>query len=222
MLRTMELLLQSDLGEPKKSQSQISHGQSGPRLQSWINSVTIFLYEGKDLPAMDRNGLSDPFCKFKLGTEKYRTRVAYKTLSPRWMEQFDLFIYDPDDKEIEITVWDWDRGMRNDYIGRAVIDLCTIESEKLHDLWLEVTNEEESCGSIHLSVMVSGKKLMTERIAADSEIRQESRSQPSVSAERYNLKNVLSDIGDVGMVTVKVFRGQFLEYLQSCPNRSGH
>ena len=120
-LKTMALFLQSDLGDTKKPAPPpvlVRGGQSGSRVQSWISSVAIFLFEGKDLPAMDRNGLSDPFCKFRLGNEKYRTRIAYKTLNPKWMEQFELFLYDLNEQELELTVWDWDRGMRNDYIGR--------------------------------------------------------------------------------------------------------
>lgn len=205
MLRTGDLFLQSELSEPRKGPAPLTRGPSSSRIHSWINSVTIFLFEGKDLPAMDRNGLSDPFCKFKLGTEKHRTRIAYKTLNPRWMEQFDLFIYDPEDKEIEITVWDWDRGLRNDYMGKAVVNVSNLEGEKLHDLWLDVENEGEHCGSIHLSVLVSGKKLTTEKITAESEVKKESLA--TNNSARYNLRNALTDVGDVGMVSVKVYKG---------------
>ncbi|XP_055335584.1 multiple C2 and transmembrane domain-containing protein 1-like isoform X2 [Paramacrobiotus metropolitanus] len=210
-------VLQSELvgdAPKKKVPPPLTRGQSSSRLQSqsWINSVTIFLFEGKDLPAMDRNGLSDPFCKFRLGSAKYKTRVAYKTLNPQWMEQFDLYICDPDDRTVEITVWDWDRGMRNDYIGKCMIDLSLIETEKMCDMWVDVRNEtSEMCGSLHLSLLISGGKMTADKIEDDTNSPVEEAvgggMHRTAMLERYDWKKSLTDIGDVGMLTVKVFRG---------------
>ena len=69
------------------------------------------------------------------------------------MEQFDMFVYEDasPEKKLEISVWDWDRGVRNDFIGHAAVDLATLENERQHDLWLNVEDENGgSCGSLHL------------------------------------------------------------------------
>ena len=41
-----------------------------------------------------------------------------KTLSPRWLEQFDLYMYDDQPNQLEITVTDHDVSGRDDFMGR--------------------------------------------------------------------------------------------------------
>jgi Ca2+-dependent lipid-binding protein len=80
--------------------------------------VTIALVEGKNLLACDpETGTSDPYVKFRLGNEKYKSRIVWRSLNPRWLEQFDLHLYDDGDQQLEITAWDKDRS-RDDFIGR--------------------------------------------------------------------------------------------------------
>ncbi|OWA51217.1 Multiple C2 and transmembrane domain-containing protein 1 [Hypsibius exemplaris] len=122
------------------------------------NSVTIHLFEAKDLAPMDRNGFSDPFVKFRLGGEKFRSRVIKKTLNPQWMEQFDIFFYDYDSKRLEISLWDWDRTMKNELIGRVDLDLTPYEQGKTYDLWLDVKDKGKRRGTVHLSVLVNEAK----------------------------------------------------------------
>lgn len=45
------------------------------KTQQWDSVVTIALVEGKNLISKDENGLSDPYVKFRLGNEKYKSRV---------------------------------------------------------------------------------------------------------------------------------------------------
>lgn len=44
-------------------------------MQIWSGIVNIVLVEGQNLMAMDDNGLSDPYVKFRLGQEKYKSKV---------------------------------------------------------------------------------------------------------------------------------------------------
>jgi len=46
-----------------------------------------------------------------------------KTLNPRWLEQFDLYMYDDQTNQLEITVFDHDVSGRDDFMGRSVT--CT-------------------------------------------------------------------------------------------------
>ncbi|XP_020786103.2 LOW QUALITY PROTEIN: double C2-like domains, delta [Boleophthalmus pectinirostris] len=76
------------------------------------------------LAAMDSNGYSDPFVKIILQPDmgkksKYKTSVKKKTLNPEFNEEFsyEVSLDQLAKKTLEITVWDYDLGMSNDFIG---------------------------------------------------------------------------------------------------------
>ncbi|NXU77604.1 MCTP1 protein, partial [Oreotrochilus melanogaster] len=85
--------------------------------QLWRGIVSITLIEGRELKAMDDNGLSDPYVKFRLGHQKYKSKIVPKTLNPQWREQFDFHLYEERGGIIDITVWDKDAGKKDDFIG---------------------------------------------------------------------------------------------------------
>ncbi|KAK2841495.1 hypothetical protein Q7C36_013074 [Tachysurus vachellii] len=94
------------------------------------------------LAAMDSNGYSDPFVKIILQPDmgkksKYKTSVKKKTLNPEFNEEF---IYEvPHDqlakKTLEISVWDYDLGMSNDFIGGVELGI-NAKGERLKH-WFE-------------------------------------------------------------------------------------
>lgn len=76
------------------------------------------------LAAMDSNGYSDPFVKIVLQPDmgkksKYKTSVKKKTLNPEFNEEFsyEVSLDQLAKKTLEISVWDYDLGMSNDFIG---------------------------------------------------------------------------------------------------------
>jgi Ca2+-dependent lipid-binding protein len=44
--------------------------------QLWQSVLNAVLIEGNNLLSMDDNGFSDPYVKFKLESERYRSRVT--------------------------------------------------------------------------------------------------------------------------------------------------
>ena len=86
----------------------------------WSSVVNIVLVEGKGLSIdYNRSSPPDPFCKFKIGCEKYKSKVILirflykklfqvcnKTFDPKWIEQFDLHLYENGPEVLEILCHD--------------------------------------------------------------------------------------------------------------------
>lgn len=175
--------------------------------QIWSSVVTIVLVEAKNLLPMDVDGLSDPYVKFRLGTEKYKSKVVNKTLNPIWLEQFDLHLYEDPylGQELEVTVWDRDRSHQDDLMGKTVIDLATLERETTHRLWREL---EDGSGNIFLLLTISGTT--ASETISDLAVHEETPVEQVQLVQRYSIMNTLQRIRDVGHLTVKVYRAQGL------------
>ncbi|XP_013925934.1 PREDICTED: multiple C2 and transmembrane domain-containing protein 1 [Thamnophis sirtalis] len=175
------------------------------KAQLWRGIVSITLIEGRGLKAMDSNGLSDPYVKFRLGHQKYKSKIMSKTLNPRWREQFDLHLYEERGGIIDITVWDRDAGKKDDFIGRCQIDLSTLSKEHTHKLELPL---EEGEGHLILLVTLTASAAVT--ISDFSMNVLEDPKEQKEILKRYNLMQMFQNIKDVGFLQVKVIRAEGL------------
>ncbi|XP_015436425.1 PREDICTED: multiple C2 and transmembrane domain-containing protein 1 [Dufourea novaeangliae] len=213
-----------DLGEiyltatlwPRNQQEKEQYFQRTNRLadvnrrlksQIWSSVVTIVLVEAKNLLPMDIDGLSDPYVKFRLGTEKYKSKVVHKTLNPVWLEQFDLHLYEDPylGQELEVTVWDRDKSHQDDMMGRTVINLAILERETTHRLWRDL---EDGSGNIFLLLTISGTT--ASETISDLAAHEDTPREREQLYQRYSMVNTLQRIRDVGHLTVKVFKAQGL------------
>ena len=55
---------------------------------------------------------------YRLGNDRYKSKPIYETLNPRWLEQFDLYLFSGVSQELEVTVWDKDQRSKDDFLGR--------------------------------------------------------------------------------------------------------
>ena len=93
-----------------------------------MGNLRVDVLDADDLPAADRNGYSDPYCKFNLnGKEIYKTKVQKKTLHPSWNEFFEYPIKSRTAAEFKVSVMDWDFGDKADLLGNAAINLELLE-----------------------------------------------------------------------------------------------
>ncbi|XP_058856667.1 double C2-like domain-containing protein beta isoform X2 [Acipenser ruthenus] len=112
------------------------------------------------LAAMDANGFSDPYVKTYLKPDvdkksKHKTAVKKKTLNPEFNEEFfyEIKHCDLTKKTLEVTVWDYDIGKSNDFIGGVTLGInakgerlkhwfdCLKNKDKKIERWHTLTNE---------------------------------------------------------------------------------
>ncbi|XP_069483744.1 multiple C2 and transmembrane domain-containing protein 1 isoform X2 [Ambystoma mexicanum] len=173
--------------------------------QLWRGIVSLTLIEGKDLKAMDANGLSDPYVKFRLGHQKYKSKTMPKTLNPQWREQFDFHLYEEHGGIIDITVWDKDAGKRDDFIGRCQVDLSTLSKEQTHKLELHL---EEGEGYLVLLVTLTASAAVTISDITASTAEDEKEHEDIL--KRYSLVQSFHNLKDVGYLQLKIIRAEGL------------
>ncbi|XP_075537783.1 multiple C2 and transmembrane domain-containing protein 1-like isoform X1 [Dermacentor variabilis] len=179
------------------------------KVQLWDSVINVVLVEGRNLLAMDDNGFSDPYVRFRLGTEKYKSKNVIKTLNPQWLEQFDLHMYTDQPKVLEISVWDKDFSGKGDFMGRCSIDLSSLEPETTHSVWQPL---EDGAGSLFLLLTISGSTQGTSCVSdlTTFEATGGSCARNKAMRARYGLLHSFYDWDDVGHLVVKVYKAQGL------------
>ncbi|XP_031349348.1 multiple C2 and transmembrane domain-containing protein isoform X3 [Photinus pyralis] len=196
---------QEDKEQYFQKNARISDVNKRLKSQIWSSVVTIVLVEGKNLLACDpETRTSDPYVKFRLGNEKYKSKVVWRSLNPKWLEQFDLHLYDDGDQQLEVTVWDRDRT-RDDFIGRCLIDLSSFEREKTHNFSEEL---EDGAGSLSFLLTISGTT--ASETISDLTLYEENPREREAVLARYAWQRTFHNIKDIGHLTVKVFKASGL------------
>ncbi|XP_078106246.1 RAS protein activator like 1 isoform X1 [Sander vitreus] len=119
-------------------------------------SLYFRIVEGRNLPAKDVSGTSDPYCIVKVDNEVVaRTATVWKNLSPFWGEEYTLHL-PMGFHSLSFHVMDEDTIGYDDVIGKITLSKEAIGSQaKGLDCWLNLTRvnpDEEVQGEIHLSL----------------------------------------------------------------------
>ncbi|XP_067289163.1 rabphilin-3A isoform X2 [Pseudorasbora parva] len=108
------------------------------------------------LAAMDSNGYSDPFVKIFLKPDmgkkaKFKTQIKKKTLNPEFNEEFSYEIKHGElaKKTLDITVWDYDMGTSNDFIGGCQLGI-TAKGECLKHWYECLKNKDKKIERWHV------------------------------------------------------------------------
>jgi len=137
-------------------------------MTEYAGILMIKLIGGKNLPAADLNGTSDPYCVFKCGQQVVKSSVVEKSLSPYWGEKITLCV--PSLKEpVSLNVWDKDR-VTDDFLGCAVINASDLKEDETKSLVVQLEEKstdkpedhhqhkspkkekKKECGEIHIEL----------------------------------------------------------------------
>jgi len=124
-------------------------------------NLRVDVLDAADLPSADRNGYSDPYCKFKLnGKEVFKTKVQKKTLHPAWNEFFETPVKSRIGADFRVDVYDWDFGDKADYLGGTPINLEALEPFQPKEVTLPLDGKS---GAIRLKLLFKPAYVMRSR-----------------------------------------------------------
>lgn len=119
-------------------------------------SLYFRIVEGRNLPAKDVTGTSDPYCMVKVDNEVVaRTATVWKNLNPFWGEEYTLHL-PMGFHSLSFHVMDEDTIGHDDVIGKITLSKDAIGTQaKGLDSWVNLSRvdpDEEVQGEIHLSL----------------------------------------------------------------------
>jgi len=115
-------------------------------MKKWLLHCNIF--QGRNLPAGDDDGRSDPFCKIRLDGDEIQTNVIENTINPVWYERQILAVsFDEISQASKICmqIFDSDDDApfdSDDLLGVAYIDLSDAEEFRLDERAHERVDKE--------------------------------------------------------------------------------
>ncbi|XP_048490312.1 C2 and GRAM domain-containing protein At1g03370 isoform X2 [Beta vulgaris subsp. vulgaris] len=124
--------------------------------------LVVKVIEARNVPAMDLNGLSDPYVRIHLGKQRFRTKVVKKCLNPYWGDEFCFRVDDLSD-ELVISVLDEDKYFNDDFIGLVKFPVSRVfdsPDKSLGTSWYSLLpknkkSKPKDCGEICLHINLS-------------------------------------------------------------------
>ena len=135
----------------------------------------------------------------RLGNDRYKTKIIYENLNPKWYEQFDLSLLEDHSQELEVTVWDKDQRSKDDFMGRCSVDLSKLEHEVTHKLWVDL---EEGDGKLFILLTISGRANFDSPIPDLDSHQDEDEELEQRRIRSFALRNTLKDLNSVGHLKV--------------------
>ncbi|XP_066587956.1 synaptotagmin-7 isoform X2 [Prorops nasuta] len=122
-------------------------------------TLVLRIMQGKDLPAKDITGTSDPYVRVTLLPDKKHrldTKIKRRTLNPKWNEAlfFEGFpIQKLQSRVLHLHVFDYDRFSRDDPIGEVFLPLCQVDLSRNKVYWKPLKPPaKDKCGELLCSL----------------------------------------------------------------------
>ncbi len=113
--------------------------------------LRVHLFQGRNLPATDNNGLADPYVIVRCCGKKLKFDKRPESLNPRWFEtkimNVQLPVPLPLAPHIQVFVFDWDATSKDDPMGRFSIPVTDAldmnpSSTEIRPRWYDLVSWE--------------------------------------------------------------------------------
>ncbi|KAJ6247531.1 c2 calcium-dependent membrane targeting [Anaeramoeba flamelloides] len=142
-----------DIGQKRQADQVKRQKMIEQKLKKY--ELRMHIYQGRNLPPADKNGLSDPYCRIRIGKYSAKCKTIQETLNPTWFETVTMPVELPDPisyaPNVSVLCYDWDAASSDDLLGR--FDIKTVEigqrfppSPKWHKLYMD--NPEITFGEV--------------------------------------------------------------------------
>ena len=168
-------------------------------LKCCFSPCSILVVEVSCLCTFCTTRLTLSCASFRLGNDRYKTKIIYENLNPKWYEQFDLSLLEDHSQELEVTVWDKDQRSKDDFMGRCSVDLSKLEHEVTHKLWVDL---EEGDGKLFILLTISGRANFDSPIPDLDSHQDEDEELEQRRIRSFALRNTLKDLNSVGHLKV--------------------
>jgi len=132
----------SDLKREKRKRKVLKQGGSKPKPEKKdFKGFTLHMkiIEAKNVPAADGNGKSDPYVKFVMNGQEFKTKAIQNTLTPQWNEVFQLSLLDRNSDSIRFSIWDEDVKY-DDELAHLKFHIKDLKPGLLYDNWIPMKN----------------------------------------------------------------------------------
>ncbi|GBE78423.1 Uncharacterized protein SCP_0113110 [Sparassis crispa] len=118
-------------------------------------SLSVELFDGRDIPAVDRGGKSDPFVVFSLNGQRiYKSQTKKKTLTPEWNERFEVAVPSRVAGNFMLEVFDWNQIEQAKSLGLGKIQLDDLEPFEVAERVIPLSSPKHGeKGSIRVSLL---------------------------------------------------------------------
>ncbi|TNM91371.1 hypothetical protein fugu_019751 [Takifugu bimaculatus] len=152
----------SKTAEGTKTQSHPISGEIQLQIHydKQLGNLIVHVLQARNLSPRDNNGYSDPFVKVYLlpgrgqvmvvqnasAENKRRSKHAGRSLNPEWNQTViykNILLEQLRKKTLEVSVWDYDKGSSNDFLGEVLIDLSNTAQLDNVPRWLPLKEQSE-------------------------------------------------------------------------------